>query len=201
MSYNYGSYIRNSRIKWAVLAGIAFILVIGVIVSINTYNGLITAEHEVRTKWSEVENQMQRRADVVTSQVEVVKGYVMHEEKVFSDIANARAILYDNYSDMDAKIDADRKMADSGRQILALAESYPELKAGGLFENLQVVIEGSENRVARARGELIERVQIYNTKLSRFPGNLFAKMLGFEKIDYFQAQPDAWQAPKVDFSD
>lgn len=201
MSYNYGSYIRNSRIKWAVLAGIAFILVIGVIVSINTYNGLITAEHEVRTKWSEVENQMQRRADVVTSQVEVVKGYVMHEEKVFSDIANARAILYDNYSGMDAKIDADRKMADSGRQILALAESYPELKAGGLFENLQVVIEGSENRVARARGELIERVQIYNTKLSRFPGNLFAKMLGFEKIDYFQAQPDAWQAPKVDFSD
>lgn len=201
MSYNYGSYIRNSRIKWAVLAGIAFILVIGVIVSINTYNGLITAEHEVRTKWSEVENQMQRRADVVTSQVEVVKGYVMHEEKVFSDIANARAILYDNYSDMDAKIDADRKMADSGRQILALAESYPELKAGGLFENLQVVIEGSENRVARARGELIERVQIYNTKLSRFPGNLFAKMLGFEKIEYFQAQPDAWQAPKVDFSD
>lgn len=201
MSYNYGSYIRNSRIKWAVLAGIAFILVIGVIVSINTYNGLITAEHEVRTKWSEVENQMQRRADVVTSQVEVVKGYVMHEEKVFSDIANARAILYDNYSGMDAKIDADRKMADSGRQILALAESYPELKAGGLFENLQVVIEGSENRVARARGELIERVQIYNTKLSRFPGNLFAKMLGFEKIEYFQAQPDAWQAPKVDFSD
>lgn len=201
MSYNYGSYIRNSRIKWAVLAGIAFILVIGVIVSINTYNGLITAEHEVRTKWSEVENQMQRRADVVTSQVEVVKGYVMHEEKVFSDIANARAILYDNYSGMDAKIDADRKMADSGRQILALAESYPELKAGGLFENLQVVIEGSENRVARARGEFIERVQIYNTKLSRFPGNLFAKMLGFEKIEYFQAQPDAWQAPKVDFSD
>lgn len=198
MSYNnYNSYIYSRWIKWGAITLVILILVIG---SVSTYNGLITAKHDVESQWSKVESQMQRRADVITNQVEVVKGYVKHEEKVFSEIANARAILYDNYSDMNTKIDADRKIADSGRQILALAESYPELKADKLFANLQVDIEGSENRVAVARGEFIEKVQAYNTKLSRFPGNLFAKMLGFEKIDYYKAQPDALQTPKVDFS-
>ncbi len=197
MSNNYNSYIYGSWIKWGAIALVVLILVIG---SISTYNGLITAEHDVRSQWSEVENQMQRRADVISNQVEVVKGYVKHEEKVFSDIANARSVLFDNYSDMDTKIAADKQMADSGRKILALAESYPELKADKLFTNLQVDIEGSENRVAVARGEFIGKVQIYNTKLTRFPGNLFAKMLGFEKIDYYKASPDAGQTPTVDFS-
>jgi LemA protein len=198
MRNNYNSYIYGSWIKWGAIALALLILVIG---SVSTYNGLITAEQDVRMQWSEVENQMQRRADVITNQVEVVKGYVKHEEKVFSDIANARAVLYDNYSDMDTKIAADQQMADSGRRILALAESYPELKADKLFANLQTDIEGSENRVARARGEFIGKVQIYNTKLSRFPGNLFAKMLGFEKIDYFKASTDAQQTPKVNFGE
>jgi LemA protein len=198
MNYNYDTYIRSRWIKWGAITLVVLILVIG---SVSTYNGLITAEQDVQSQWSKVESQMQRRADVITNQVETVKGYIKHEEKVFSDIANARAILYDNYSDMDAKMAADRKMADYGRDVLALAESYPELKADKIFMNLQVDIEGSENRVAVARSEFIEKVQIYNTKLSRFPGNLFAKMLGFEKIDYYKASPDAQQTPKVDFDD
>lgn len=196
MNQNYNSYIYGSWIKWGAIALAALILVVG---SISTYNGLVTADNEVQQQWSEVENQMQRRADVITNQVEVVKGYTKHEEKVFSDIANARAVLYDNYSDINAKMAADQQMADSGRRILALAENYPELKAANLFENLQTDIEGSENRVAVARGRFIEKVQVYNTRLKRFPGNLFAKMLGFEKIEYFKASPNAQEAPKVDF--
>ena len=196
MRNNYNSYIYGSWIKWGSIALVVLILVIG---SVTTYNGLITAEQDVQRQWSEVEIQMQRRSDVITNQVEVVKGYVKHEEKVFSDIAEARSVLYNNYSDMETKIAADQQIADSGRMILALAENYPELKADKLFANLQVDIEGSENRVAIARREFIENVQIYNTKLTRFPGNLFAKILGFEKIDYFKASPDAQQTPKVDF--
>jgi|LSQX01.1.fsa_nt_gb LemA protein len=196
MRGNYNSYIYGKWIKWGALATIALILVIG---SISTYNGLVIADQEVQREWSEVENQMQRRADVITNQVEVVKGYVKHEEKIFSDIAAARAVLYDNYSGINTKIAADQQISDSSRNILALAENYPELKADILFVNLQTDIEGSENRVTRARGRFIEKVQVYNTRLTRFPGNLFAKMLGFEKIEYFKASPGAQEAPRVDF--
>jgi LemA protein len=83
--------------------------------------------------------------------------------------------------------------------MLALVESYPELRASELFQNLQVDIEGSENRVAVARKDFIEAVQVYNTKLSRFPGNIFARLMGFEAKEYFKASPGAQEAPKVDF--
>lgn len=142
---------------------------------------------------------MQRRADVISNQVEVVKGYVKHEEKVFSDIASARAILYDNYSDVSSKMAADEEMARLGRSIIALAENYPELKADELFRNLQVDIEGSENRVAVARKDYNEAVQAYNTKLSKFPGNIFARLMGFGKKEYFKASPEALQNPEINF--
>lgn len=193
---NYNSYIYGRWVKWGAIVLVTLILVIG---SISTYNGLITADQEVQKEWSLVESQMQRRADVISNQVEVVKGYVKHEEKVFEDIAAARSVLFDNYSDINSKIAADEQMKESGKSMLALVEGYPELKASKLFENLQTDIEGSENRVAVARRNFIEKVQVYNTKLARFPGNLFAKALGFEKIEYYKASPGAQESPKVDF--
>ncbi len=196
MSYSYNSYVYGRWIKWGVIALVVIILAVS---SITTYNGLVTADQNVQMQWSSVENMMQRRADVISNQVEVVKGYMKHEEKVFSDIAAARAVLYDNYSDISSKIAADEQMAESGRRMLALVENYPELKASELFENLQIDIEGSENRVAVARKDFIETVQAYNTKLVRFPGNIFARLMGFEAKEYFKASPEAQQTPRVDF--
>ena len=197
MSMNYNSYIYG---RWVKLGIVALIIIILAVSSISTYNGLVTADQQVQMKWSTVESMMQRRADVISNQVEAVKGYMQHEEKVFSDIAAARAVLYDNYSDVESKIAADEQLSAAGNKLLALVENYPELKAGTLFENLQIEIEGSENRVSVARKDFIEAIQLYNTKVSRFPGNIFAKLMGFEKKEYFKASPGAQEAPKVDFS-
>lgn len=193
---NYRSWIYGRWIKIGIAALVIIILAVS---SISTYNGLVTADQQVQKTWSTVESMMQRRADVIGSQVNVVKGYMQHEEKVLSEIAAARAVLYDNYSDVNSKIAADERLSAAGRQILALAENYPELKAGDLFENLQVEIEGSENRVSVARKDFIDAVQEYNTKVSRFPGNIFAKLMGFEKKEYFKASPGAQESPEIDF--
>lgn len=193
---NYRSWIYGRWIKIGIAALVIIVLAVS---SISTYNGLVTADQQVQKAWSTVESMMQRRADVIGSQVNVVKGYMQHEEKVLSEIAAARAVLYDNYSDVNSKIAADERLSAAGRQILALAENYPELKAGDLFENLQVEIEGSENRVSVARKDFIDAVQEYNTKVSRFPGNIFAKLMGFEKKEYFKASPGAQESPEIDF--
>jgi LemA protein len=196
MSTGYNSYIRGRWIKWGVFALVALILVIG---SYSTYNGLAVADQDVQGKWASVENEMQRRSDVITNNVEVVKGYVKHEEKVFGDIAASRSVLYSGTSDINSKLAADDKIAASARGILVLAESYPDLKASEQFTNLQIDISGSENRVAVARKNFINSVQAYNTKVIRFPGNLFARFMGYETRDYFKASPNAQEAPKVDF--
>ena len=193
---NYKSWIYG---RWIKLGIAALVIIILAVSSISTYNGLVTADQQVQKAWSTVESMMQRRADVIGSQVNVVKGYMQHEEKVLSEIAAARAVLYDNYSDINSKIAADEKLSSAGRQILALAENYPELKAGDLFENLQVEIEGSENRVSVARKDFIDAVQVYNTKVSKVPGNIFAKLMGFEKKEYFKASPGAQESPEIDF--
>ena len=127
---NYRSWIYGRWIKIGIAALVIIILAVS---SISTYNGLVTADQQVQKAWSTVESMMQRRADVIGSQVNVVKGYMQHEEKVLSEIAAARAVLYDNYSDVNSKIAADERLSAAGRQILALAENYPELKAGDLF--------------------------------------------------------------------
>jgi LemA protein len=196
MSMNYNSYIYGRWIKWGIAALVIIILAVS---SISTYNGLTAADQQVQMQWSTVESMMQRRADVISNQVEVVKGYMQHEEKIFGEIAAARAVLFDNYSDIESKIAADEQLSAASKRILALVENYPELKADALFENLQIEIEGSENRVSVARKDFIEAVRAYNTKVTRFPGNIFARLMGFEKKEYYKASPDAQESPKVDF--
>jgi LemA protein len=196
MAHNYNAYPFGRWIKWAVIGLIILIIVIS---SISTYNSLIGAEQNVKRTWSQVENQMQRRADTITNIVESVKGYIKHEEKVFGDIAAARSVLISGSEDIQSKLAADEELKVAGRQILALVESYPELKASEQFSDLNVVIEGSENRVAVARKDFIYAVQEYNNKVKRFPGKIFAGMMGFEPMDYFEADETAKEAPKVKF--
>jgi LemA protein len=196
MSFDYNAYKRGKWIKWGAFALVVFILAVS---SISTYNGLAAADQDVQGNWSQVESQMQRRSDTISNQVEVVKGYVKHEEKVFGDIAAARSVLYNGSSDVTSKLAADDKIAASARSILVLAENYPDLKASEQFSNLQTEIAGSENRVAVARKRFIDSVQSYNTKVTRFPGNIFARFMGYGPKDYFKASPGAQEAPKVQF--
>jgi LemA protein len=112
MNRSYNSYIYGRWIKWGVIALVVIILAVS---SISTYNGLVTADQNVQMQWSTVESMMQRRADVINNQVGAIKGYMEHEEKVISEIAAARAVLYDNYSDINSKIAADEKLAASGQ--------------------------------------------------------------------------------------
>lgn len=167
MQYGYSSYIWGRIIKIGAVVLVAAILII---TSISTYNSLAAAEQDVQSKWAQVENVMQRRSDVITNEVEAIKGYIKHEEKVFGDIAAARSVLYSGSTDVDDKLQAYDKMVSSGRSILVLMENYPELKASEHFTNLQEQIEGSENRVSVERKRFIESVQAYNTKITRFPG-------------------------------
>lgn len=193
---DYNAYPFGRWIKWGIVALVVLIIFMS---SISTYNGLVSAEQDVESYWSQVENQMQRRADVINNLVETVKGYVKHEEKVFGDIAAARSVLLNNNEDVQSKLAADDKIKNAARDVLLLVENYPDLKASEQFSNLQTAIEGSENRVAVARKDFITSVQVYNIKVKRFPGSLFAGLMGFTPKDYFEASPEAQEAPKVKF--
>lgn len=196
MSYNFNAYPWGRWIKWGVLALVVIILLAS---AVSMYNGLTVADQKVKSSWSQVENVMQRRADVINNLVETVKGYVKHEEKVFGDIASARSLLMNGNADVQTKLEADRRISEATRSVLLLVENYPDLKADQQFSNLQMEIERSENRVAIARRDFIASVETYNLKIARFPNNIFAKFLGFSEKEYFEASPESKQAPEVKF--
>lgn len=193
---SYNDYFRGKFLKWGIIAVLAIIIIS---TSISTWNGLNRADQAVKSSWGQVQNVMQRRADLILNEVEVVKGYAKHEEKVFEDIAAARGVLYSGNADINSKLEADKAMSSYGKSILAIVENYPDLKASDLFENLQEQIEGAENRVSVERRNFIKAVEDYNIKVTRFPGNIFARFMGFKQLDYFEADAEAQKAPKVDF--
>ena len=192
----YAAYPWGRWIKWGAVILIVFILLISLI---SNYNGLTSADQSVKSKWSQVNNVMQSRADKINTLVEVVKGYVKHEEKVFGDVASARATLMNGGADISSKLAADTKISNASKSMLLLVENYPDLKADQQFSNLQVAIEGAENRVSVERMRFIEAVENYNLKVTRFPSNLFARVLGYGTKNYFEANEEGQQVPKVKF--
>ncbi len=201
MSQNYNAYPFGRWLKWGIAGLLILILVL---TSISSYNGLVSADQTVQQQWSQVENQMQRRADVIINLANVVQEAEKHEEKVFGAIAAARtnaeaakAILTDSTKDIQSKLDANNTLNDVIRSISVVVEAYPELRSNEQFSNLQTAIEGSENRVAVARKDFIGSVQAYNLRVKRFPGNIFAGLSGFTPKDYYQADEGAQQAPDL----
>lgn len=192
---NYNAYPFSRWIKWAAAALLILVLLVG---GVSSYNGLVSAEQDVQSEWSQVENRMQERADKITNLVEVVKGYVKHEEKVFGDIAAARSVLI-NGDDVKSKLEANDSMTNATNKMLLLVENYPDLEASQQFHDLHVAIDESENKVAVARKRFIDSVQKYNLNVKRFPGNIFAGAMGYGEKEYFEASPDAQQSPKVKF--
>jgi len=196
-----------------VVAVIVVIVLLFGIIGIGSYNSLVTKRQNVDAHWSEVQNQMQRRADLIPNIVGTVKGIAGLEERVFTKVAEARSQLLSTIqnpgSTTEQKIAADQNLTQAmrdggllgtGGRFLSIAENYPQLKSNESFLKLQDELAGTENRLATARRDYTLAAQEYNTTRSRLPMVLFAGALGFQAQPYFQADQAAQQVPKVDFS-
>jgi LemA protein len=172
------------------------------------YNTLQVKDEAVTASWSEVQNQYQRRADLVPNLVNVVKGYASHEEKVLTEVTEARAnvaglkvdkavledpALFQKYQE------AQSQMTGALSRLLAVTENYPDLKANEQFRDLQVQLEGTENRIAVARNRYITTVQDFNAYARQFPQVMTAKVIGMDTKPNFSAEQSAQTAPKVAF--
>jgi LemA protein len=195
-----------------VLGVIVVIVILFALIGIGSYNSLVTKRQSVDAQWSEVQNQMQRRADLIPNIVGTVKGIAGLEERVFTKIAEARSQLLSTIqnpnSTTEEKIAADQNLTQAmrdggllgtGGRFLSITENYPQLKSNESFLKLQDELSGTENRLAIARRDYTKEAQDYNTARSKFPMVLFASLMGFKAQPYFQADPGAQQVPKVDF--
>ena len=163
-----------------------------------SYNRFVGQEEAIKSQWAQVENQLQRRNDLIPNLVETVKGYAAHEEGVFKEIAEARSRLLAAKSPEESIAAANQQSSALGR-LLLIAENYPQLRANEQFNRLMDELAGTENRIAVERMRYNERVQEYNTSRRRFPANVTAKVFGFKEYPFFQAPPEAKTVPKVAF--
>src|SRR5579862_7460277 len=163
-----------------------------------SYNTFVSQDEAIKGAWSEVENQLQRRNDLIPNLVETTKGFATHEEDIYKEIAESRAKLLAAKSPEESIAAANQQTTALGR-LLAVVENYPNLKANEQFNRLMDELSGTENRLAVERMRYNERVQEYDTSRRQFPANLTAKMFGFKEYPYFQAPADAKQVPKVSF--
>lgn len=174
---------------------------------VGKYNAMVTAEENVETSWGQVENQYQRRSDLIPNLVATVKGYAEHESQVFESVVEARAkatqITIDptnaSPEQLAAFQNAQGELSQALGRLLAVAENYPDLKANENFRDLQSQLEGTENRIAVARNAYNEAAQQFNVLIRKFPNNIVAGMFGFEKKPYFEAEEGANKAPQVQF--
>ena len=175
----------------------------------NTYNSLVYMEENVSGQWAEVQNQYQRRMDLIPNLVSTVKGYASHESEVFKQVSDARSKaggqinisdeVLSNPEAFERYQQVQDQLGSSLQRLLMVTENYPELKADQNFLALQDQLEGTENRITVARGRYNDAAKQYNSKIRSFPTNIIANMSGFEKKIYFSASAEAQSAPKVDF--
>ena len=166
---------------------------------IGVRNTLVTKNESVKSAWSEVDVQMQRRADLIPNLVETVKAYAKQEQTVFGDIAKARSALLSAGSPSE-KIAANNQLDGALGRLLVIAENYPQLKSNENFMRLQDELAGTENRISVARKRYNDTLQDYNTYVQQFPASLFAGAAGFKPSDaYFKAAEGSREVPKVNF--
>ncbi len=183
------------------------IAVVAVIWGVSAYNGLVTMDENVNTEWANVETQYQRRADLIPNLVNTVKGYAAHESETLESVIAARSkatqITIDPANLTPEKLaeyqEAQGAVTSALGKLLAISESYPDLKANQNFLELQAQLEGTENRINEARRKFNNVAKEYNTAIRRFPKSILAGMFGFDKRAYFEAAEGAQNAPVVEF--
>lgn len=190
------------------LTGIVLIIIVGVLIifglsCMGTYNSLVNLEEDVNQANSEVQNQMQRRAELIPDLVATVKSYAKHEEKIFEDIANARAALNESFKSGDPSeiSEANSQLTARVNNLLVIAENYPTLTASEQYTSLMDQLEGSVNRITVARTNYNELVTKYNKKVRNFPGSIIASIFGFERLEQYEADESANKINMVDFGD
>ena len=190
-----------------ILIAIAAAIVLSVLWAISGYNGLVSNQEAVNSQWANVESQYQRRADLIPNLVATVKGYAAHESSTLEGVVAARAkatqVTVDPENLTPEKLQeyqaAQGQVSSALGKLLMITENYPDLKANQNFLELQAQLEGTENRIAVERGRFNEMAKGYNLSIRRFPTNILAGMLGFEKKAYFEAEKGSKVAPEVAF--
>jgi LemA protein len=184
-----------------------FLVILGILLLIvfasysflkGTYNTLVTMDEGVKGAWAQVENQLQRRYDLIPNYVETVKGYAKHEKEVFVQVTEARSKV-GGATTVSDKMQANNQLTSALSRLLLVVERYPELKANTNFIRLQDELAGTENRIAVERRRFNETVKTYNIKVRSFPTNILAGMFGFEKATFFEVPKERQEAPKVKF--
>jgi LemA protein len=185
--------MKQILIALAIIAAIAAIGVMGL------YNGMVSKHEAITAKWAQVENQLQRRTDLIPNLVNSVKGYASHERTVFEEVTRARS-QWANASSIDDKVKAASGMDSAIARLLVVAENYPELKADQTFLRLMDELSGTENRIAVERMRYNEAVRDFNVTVRMFPGNIVAGIFGYKPAtEYFKAEERAKAVPEVKF--
>ena len=194
------------NIKTLIGLGVVALLVF---FGINNYNSLVQQQQNVNQSWAQVENQYQRRADLIPNLVNTVKGAADFEQQTLTDVIEARSKAssiqvsaedLNNPQKVQQFQQAQQQLSGALSRLLVTVEKYPELKANQNFRDLQVQLEGTENRIATERQRFNEAVQSYNTNVQSFPTNIFAGLFGFDEKAYFEADEGASEVPEVDFN-
>lgn len=184
--------------KWVVLGVVVIIVVAFIAGTVASYNVLVNKNETVDEKYSVIQAQLQRRADLIPNLVATVKGYAAHEKEVFAAVSDARSKL-SAASDLKELSEAQENLTVALNNLLAVAEAYPELKASENFKNLQEQLEGTENRIAVARNDYNSAAKTYNSSIKKFPTAIIASLFGFDEVDYFRAEAGAETAPDITF--
>jgi LemA protein len=180
------------------MLGSAVLVMVAMSASGCSYNRFVGQEEAIKAQWAQVENQLQRRNDLIPNLVETVKGYAQQEKDVFGQIADSRAKLA-GAKTPDDQIKAANEQSAALARLLVISENYPQLRSNESFNRLMDELSGTENRIAVERMRYNERVQEYNTSRRRFPSNITASVFGFKEYPLFNAPPEAERVPRVNF--
>lgn len=181
--------------SWIIVLAVLLVLVL---TGVSSYNKLVAMNEKVDGNWSQVENQLQRRADLIPNLVSTVKGFAAQEKSILNTIAESRSKLI-GAQGVAEKAAANDALNSSLSRLLVVVENYPNLKSDANFRQLMDELAGSENRLAVARKDYNDSVQVYNAKIKTFPNAIWAGMMGFSPRDYFKAAATADQVPNVTF--
>jgi len=177
---------------------IVVIIAVFAAILIPSYNGFVNGEEDVNKAYAQVENQLQRRMDLIPNLVNTVKGFASHEKEVLTNIADARSNLAGANTPQEQAA-ANDQLSGALSRLLVVVENYPELKADANFRQLMDELAGTENRLSVARQDYNGNVSDYNKKVKRMPGSIIASIFGFDEKEYFKADTNAKEAPNVDF--